>query len=156
MGTEPSRRQRKTRTQFLRIHLHDWPAIVGGDKTEFRNAGRYAPHPILMVKPSPIVCWVDSRYRDRAFQIMVLEDAWQEPLGSISPESLRNEGFESVAEFRRYWRNRHHGVLASYKPLSTVSVYRLRPWAPGDLEEMGHALLNHLYGPWVFGEEADA
>ena len=75
---------------------------------------------------------------------MVLEAVWREPLGTISEESLANEGYATMAEFRRGWviRERRRFPL-----LDTVTVHRVRPWTPDDAAAMGDALLrHHLYG----------
>lgn len=134
-------------TQFLRIPLVDWPAITQGRKTEFRAVGRHATHANRLKAPAPIVGYALQRFRaDAQARLFVLEDAWTEPLGAISPASLGREGFRSLREFRVYWNKRHR---VGYKPLSTVSVYRLRPWEPADRDWLGFALLDHLYGEWL-------
>lgn len=149
--------QRKVSTRFLRIVLSDWPVITTGAKTEFRNFGRHAPHPRALVTPGPIICWTSAPMQEQRTALMVLEAAWSEPLGAISEASLEREGYRTLPEFRRYWLDRHKGLLAAYRPLSLVHVYRLRPWVRGEDEHrMGEALLDHLYGPWVSGELADA
>jgi hypothetical protein len=76
-------------------------------------------------------------------KLMVLEDKWLEPLGAITAESLANEGFETVAEFRRYWMAREKRRFA---PTRMVTVYRVRLWTPGDRAALGDMLMERLYG----------
>lgn len=134
-------------TQYLRIPLVDWPAISQGRKTELRAVGRYAAHASRLKAPAPIVGYVRQRFRaDMESALFVLEAVWTEPLGSISAESLAREGFRDRREFRRYWNKRHR---VGFKPLSIVSVYRLRPWRPGDRDWLGSLLMEHLYGAWL-------
>ena len=150
-------RRRRAHTQLLRVPQVDWRPLTSGEKTELRLVGHYSVHHNRLHAPQPIVVWCFRRFsKEPQSKLMVLDAAWSEPLGAISPESLAREGFESLAEFRRYWRNRHHGVLASYKPLSTVQVYRLRPLEEADEADMGRALLRHLYADWLSAEDSDA
>lgn len=74
---------------------------------------------------------------------MVLEEKWLEPLGAISPASLKAEGFESIGEFRRYWMNREK---RRFMPTRMVTVYRVRPWQDGDHDRFAALLLDRLYG----------
>lgn len=147
---------RKASTQFLHVPLVDWPAIKAGRKTEFRAVGRHARGHLSLVTPGPVVCFAWRRHgrRDPETALMTLEAAWSEPLGAISPESLEREGFESLADFRRYWRDRYFGRQGPFKPLTIVQVYRVRPWAPTDRVDMADALLRHLYGFWLDGDAA--
>lgn len=141
----------KASTLFLRIPLMDWPAITQGLKTELRMAGRGTPHVDRLRPPCPIVGYARGHHSPNLRTAMlVLEEAWSEPLGAISPESLRNEGFDSIREFRRYWRKRHRQT--GYRALTRVSVFRLRAWRPDDEEEMGRVLLHRLYGEFIGAE----
>lgn len=78
--------------------------------------------------------------------LMVLEDVWREPLGAIGEESIGNEGYASMSEFRRAWVIREK---RRFPLLAPVTVYRLRPWAPEDAAAMGDALLRQLYGDFL-------
>jgi hypothetical protein len=152
VGKLTERRRQKATTQYLHVPLRDWPAITSGRKTEFRTTGHNVTLHHTLHAPGPVVCWSAREHvREQQFALMVLEAAWSEPLGAISPESLRREGFASVAEFRTYWRERHIGRGTPYKPLSIVQVYQVRPWRVTDHEEMAGALLDRLYGPWLNG-----
>lgn len=76
---------------------------------------------------------------------MVLTERFQEPLGAITEESLANEGFGSLAEFRRYWCDREK---RRFTPTRMVVAYRVRPWIDGvDERRFADQLLERLYGP---------
>lgn len=145
--------RRRASTQFLHVPLADWPAVKSGRKTEFRAVGRLAPSTSSIVTPAPVVCYTLRQYRRLPeTALMVLEAAWSEPLGAISPDSLEREGFKTIGEFRSYWQRRQYGKNGPFKPLSIARVYRVRPWAATDRLEMGEALLRHLYGYWLDGD----
>jgi hypothetical protein len=78
--------------------------------------------------------------------MMVLEGKWLEPLGAISDESLTREGFDTIAEFRRYWMER---TKRRFTPTRMVTAYRVRPWEGGDAEVFGPKLLDLLYGEFM-------
>lgn len=75
--------------------------------------------------------------------LMVIEAAWREPLGAISPESLRAEGHDSLRDFRLAWKRR--APTGRWNPLEEIIVYRVRPWQPGDEAWVGEKLLRELY-----------
>lgn len=132
-------RQVTERTHYLPVPRLEWPKVAHGQKTELRVAGAVS----LFVCPSPVIGYSTGEH-DVRVGLLVCEEVRSERLGAISPASLEAEGFESVDEFRRYWKARHdRGV---YNPLSTVMVYRLRPWDPSeDPERFGRLLLDRLY-----------
>lgn len=142
--------QRKVATTFLRLPRVDWARVLTGEKSEVRAAGRHALHHNRLTKlPMPVVGYSFQHYRHQAESaLLVVERAWSEPLGAISPESLRAEGFDSYRDFRLYWKNRHQSV--GYRPQSIVQVVQLRPWDRAeDPERFGRVLLEHLFGTWV-------
>lgn len=144
----PSECKRHATTLSLRVPRVDWAAICAGAKTEFRTSGRGSRAGVHIDLPRPVVAYSYAQYRqDPDTQLLVLEESWHEPLGAISAESLRREGFESMADFRRYWQGRHDHRL--FKPLSRVQAYRVRPWTPDDREPMADKLLSDLYGAWL-------
>jgi hypothetical protein len=134
--------------RFLRVPSVDWPAVTQGRKTEFRQQGRYRLLTTNLSCPTAVVGYLSgANGTPRRERLLVIEEAWQEPLGAISPESLAREGFASLAEFRGYWRGRIQ--TGTWKPLTTVQVYRVRPLAPADVDGLGRALFLHLYGDWL-------
>jgi hypothetical protein len=129
-------------THLLRIPLTDWAAVTQGRKTEIRF-GRPMLHPPHT--PSAAIGYAWSRFRAENFTAMlVIEDAWSEVLGSISPESLEREGFDSFVAFRTYWRERVHGH--TFLRDQVVTVLRLRPWRDGDRELVATAMFDRMYG----------
>lgn len=142
--------QRRLSTVFLRVPSRDWPAVKHGYKSEFRSSPGKNRVPQLFGVPTPIpVVAYAIRAGRHDGQLMVLEELWQEPLGAISPESLRREGFESLAEFRSYWLEREHRRFA---PTRQVFCYRVRAFDDErDRGELADRLLHHLYGEFLVG-----
>lgn len=134
-----------TRTHFLRIPRSDWARVMAGEKREVRTAGQ-RPWIGVLEPPTPVVAYSPtSGFGGRLlYDLLVCEAAWVEPLGSIGPDSLEREGFETLAEFRSYWRNRHHH--GRWNPLLQVGAFTVRPWrGPEDEELFGRLLLERLY-----------
>jgi hypothetical protein len=134
--------QRTARTTFLRVPADDWIAVKRGVKREFRGGPGTASAFHGIEPPTPVVAYRVRRGEHEA-KLMVLERAWQEPLGAISEESLAAEGFESFAEFRRYWIRR---TRRRFMPTRRVWVYRVRPWSDADMEPLALRLFMRLYG----------
>jgi hypothetical protein len=131
-------------TYFLRIPRVDWARITTGEKRQHREQGRWGPRWANMHVPIPILGYSYPSHGGPVESVLlVLEDAWSEPLGAISDESLEAEGFASLAEFRRYWKNRKRET--GWRPLSTVQVYCVRPFTQDDRLTMGQRLLELLY-----------
>lgn len=140
--------RREASTLSLRIPRVDWAAVSAGTKTQLRAAGRSAPRFQHVKPPRPIVLYSFLRYRDTGeYRLHVLEDVFHEPLGAITPEGLAAEGMPDLKEFRRYWSARHSD--SGFRPLTSVTVYCLRPWRDGDREYFADVLLTYLYGPWL-------
>lgn len=149
-AARPEFPQRQVKTQFLRVPRVDWLKVRAGAKTELRAAGRHAlGHWRLPVLPMAVVGYSFQRFRaDADSCLLIVEKAWSEPLGSITAESLAAEGFAELADFKRYWRERHNSV--GYKPLSTVQVVQLRPFVPEtDVRLIGDVLVDRLFGRWL-------
>jgi hypothetical protein len=138
--------QHHASTVFLRVPTADWIPVKHGKKTEFR-ASPGAVSGLKWAKvPTPVVAYrVDRSYGYDA-ALMVLEDRWQEELGAISEESLQREGFETFAEFRRYFVNRER---RRFRLTKKVTVYRLRLWQPEDRATFGDLLLERLFGAFL-------
>lgn len=142
--------QGQARTVFLRVPFADWPAIKRGLKTEFRGSEQMASGLRYVNCPTPVVGYVKRRSVEKYESgLLVLEKFWREPLGAITEESIKREGFATLHEFRRYWKVRER---KGFEPLREVTVYRLRPWKDGDREEFGQVLLDRLYGQWLCEE----
>jgi hypothetical protein len=133
-------------TTFVRVPAPDWLLVKHGHKTEFRSGDqRYKLMHIRDLCPTPVVAYALVNGGHDA-QLMVLERFWFEPVGSISEESLSREGFETFADFRRYYKLRTH---RPFRPLQDVWCFRVRPWTPADAEEHGQRLLTRLYGEFM-------
>lgn len=141
--------QRQARTIFLRVPTADWIDVTRGRKHEFR-AGSGACSALWSVEPpTPVVAYRTRRIGGRDeydSKLMVLERRWQEPLGAISAASLDAEGFETLAEFRRYWMTRER---RRFTPTRMVTCYEVRPFVAGEDETLGRMLLKRLYGDWL-------
>lgn len=129
-------------TLFLRVPSTDWAAVTHGSKTEFRAAGTasLSRHWDIHV-PTPVVAYT-VRSGQHLSKLLVLTAVWREPLGAISAESLQREGFPEMAHFRRYWMSRTH---RRFTPLTSVMVYRLAPFTPDVVAQLGVAMLTKLY-----------
>lgn len=124
--------------------------VSTGRKTEFRaNPGVGA---VLYAEcPTPVVAYTWHKNFGHEYKLMVLEACWQEPLGAISEESLRNEGFNDIGEFRRHWCAREK---RRFPPLRMATVFRIRPWRYGlDEETFSTMLFKRLYGEYLDGSE---
>lgn len=142
--------QRQARTIFLRVPAQDWIAVKRGVKREFRGSTGTASRFFSVDPPTPVVAY-RVRRGEYDSKLMVLERAWQEPLGAISEESLAAEGFDSFGAFRRYWMQRER---KRFTPTRRVWVYRVRPWSDADMEPMALRLLMRLYGEWLLDRGA--
>jgi hypothetical protein len=123
----------------------DWGLVRAGRKTEFRASPSVCPQLWKVEPPVPVVAYAvfGDRYKK---ELMVVEEAWREPLGAITEESLRRERQPDLAHFRRYWMAREN---TAFKPMRMVSVFRVRPWREGDDRAMADRLLELLYGEFL-------
>lgn len=138
--------QHQASTIFVRVPSDDWHAVKGGHKREIRSRQSSTIALQHLSLPTPAVVYRCHPHHGYEAVLMVLEAVWREPLGAISEESIVNEGYATVAEFRRAWviRERRRFPL-----LATVTVHRVRPWTPDDGVAMGEALLTQLYGEFL-------
>src|SRR3982751_6714691 len=123
-------------TRFLRVPAADWHAVQRGSKTEFRKQGPASGGCGEMELPTPVVLYSSNfaaQIGGPMSRLAVLEDYWQEPLGSIGPDSWARGGFPSFAESRRYWVERPRRRFA---PLSLCWAYRVRVWQSDDEREL--------------------
>jgi hypothetical protein len=135
------------------VAASDWPLVKRGLKHEFRGMPGKQTALWDVEPPQPVVAYTltGKTYAKEATydaRLMVLEAAWREELGAISDESLKAEGYDNFADFRRAWMRRQRNGQ-KFTPTMKVFVYRLRPWEPEDGKWMGAALLKHLYGEWL-------
>ncbi len=130
---------------FLRVPSGDWPAVKRGLKREFRARSGIASQLHNVPVPSPVVAYAPVRDHYDA-RLMMLEAHWQEPLGAISAESLAAEGFETLAEFRRYWMARER---KRFRVTRNVLVYRVRPITAEDVRASQRQLFRRLYGAFL-------
>lgn len=140
--------QRQASTTFIRVPASDWLLVKHGRKTEFRVVDTRARLDWVQgYGPTPVVAYtyVGGRLEYDA-ALMVLERCWKEPVGSISPESILREGFDSFASFRRYFKLR---TKRPFRPLQEVWCFQVRPWKSPDAEEQGQRLLERLYGEFL-------
>lgn len=135
--------QRQARTIFLRVPYGEFGLVVAGRKPEFRASPRACTQLWSVEPPAPAVAYAIFPRRGYKHALVVLEETWREPLGSITPESLERERQPSFAHFRRYWMKREK---TAFKPTREVSVFRVRPLGAGDEEEMAAMLFERLYG----------
>lgn len=90
---------------------------------------------------------MQHRRRGYDSRLMVLEETWQEPLGTIRPESLVLEGQPDLAHFRRYWMQR---TRRAFTPTRMVAVFRVRPWrGDSDRETFATTIFDRLYGAFT-------
>ena len=95
--------QHQASTIYLRIHSDDWHAVKGGAKREIRSRQSSVIALQDLSLPTPCLAYrLHPQYGYDA-ELMVLEAVWREPLGSISDESIGNEGYATMADFRRAW-----------------------------------------------------
>lgn len=128
-------------TIFLRVPREDWDAVATGHKTEFRTPGKIA-WPRRVKTPTPVLLYVSSEGY-QASKLGLLEKTWSMPLGMIEEESLAREGFESLAQFRRYWMQR---TRKRFRLMDTVQVFQFRLVTAADYDYLGRILLSRLYG----------
>lgn len=141
------KRQHKLKTPFVTVPTVDWSAVTTGAKTEFRLRPGIAMPLASNLPFFPILIVAYARFRmGRLERLMVLEDSWMEPLRAITPDSLAREGFETLAQFKRYWNLRNR---SGYRPLANIIVVRVRPLRHGDFELIGERLVEHFWGEWT-------
>jgi hypothetical protein len=138
--------QRQAHTIFLRVPTADWIEVSRGMKMEFTGADGACSALWNLEPPTPVVAYRYHKTLGYESELMVLAKKWQEPLGAISAESLEHEGFETLADYRKYWCARER---KRFSPLKTVTRYRVRPWLYDDTEQMAQVLLDRLYGDWL-------
>lgn len=148
MGTHGPRpwTQHRAQTIFLRVPVTDWVEVTRGIKTEFRASSGVCSAMWNLTTPTPVIAYRVHPTLGHDSQLMLLEEKWQEPLGLISEESIKREGFQAKDEFRKYWCRRER---RKFTPTRKVMCYRVRPWKEEDAVPMGEKLLERLYGEFL-------
>lgn len=126
---------------YVRVPVAEWIEVKHGTKREFRTGVQNNLHVVngQIELPTPVVAYSSPGHDAR---VMVCTEAWKEPLGAISPESLANEGVETLAEFKQRWCARRE---RRFNPLKHVVVYRVRPWSQDDEARFAKDFLEKLY-----------
>lgn len=144
-GPKPWTR-RQAGTVFLRVPADDWLEVKLGHKTEFRGQPGNVSGLKWVEPPTPVVGWAYSKSRGYEATMLVLEERFQEELLAVSEESLRREGHPDLAHYRRYMVRREG---RRFRPMKTVTAYRVRPWRPEDAREFADRLLERLFGEFL-------
>lgn len=145
-------------TAFLRVPWSDWVAVTTGAKTELRWTGKATPLPERFQCPEPVVGYTLHPFTHQPLVcLLMIEASWKELLGSIGEESLAREGFDSLDDFRAYWKTRFHHSKREFAPLTQVVAYRVRPYEAGrDRRAMADMLFDRLWGAYEDGEVPEA
>lgn len=140
------------RNRRLMVPRVDWADVLAGVKTEFRHYGgttveRNAavgwslPEPVVLYCPNDLSEDIDTA-------LGTLEAAWTEPMGAISEESLRREGFgESLTDFRRYIAERY--PRAGFRPMARCRCFRVHPLTAEEREAFKDKLWHRMYGQFA-------
>lgn len=143
-------RQHQAKTVFLRVPTPVWPLVSTGKVTEFRAATGNAPQLWRVPLPTLAVAYrrqLSTQQYD--YRLMLLEGVRREALGTITDEGLRRAGYDGADAFARFRRDWTIHEKKRFEPLRTVFVYTVRPVTNGDLEAVGLALIDHLYGEYL-------
>lgn len=146
----------RSQTIFCRIPGLDWSAVLSSEKTEVRTlvGGKGLSPYALKHTPCPAVIHTTKVRGVNPHHLAIIERAWTEPLGSLTPESIRREGFESFTEFKQYWLLRRDAetpgnIRSEWSPLKEVNVIRLRLMRETDYVWAGDYLFHRLYGNFI-------
>lgn len=143
-------KQHRAKTVFLRVPSAVWPLVSTGAITEFRAASGNAPQ--LWNVPLPTLA---VAYRRRLstteydYRLLLLEKVRREALGTITDDGLARAGYTGDRAFARFRRDWVIGEKKRFEPLRVVFVFTVRPVQDGDLQSVGLAIIDHLYGSYV-------
>lgn len=139
-------------TTYLRVPRDEHARLSHGDKREVRVKYLVNGRTDEFGFPLPLVIWSPGTIGPLKVALVVCEERWREPVGAISTESLRNEGYDcrcgercncgALDRFRRYWKN-----IRGYRwdPRQPTWVYRLRPWDDSDRRRFAERIIEHLW-----------
>lgn len=136
------------RNRRLMVPRVDWADVLAGVKTEFRHYGGHVTRNQGWELPEPVVLYCpDSIHDDVDTAVAVLEAAWVEPIGAISEESIRNEGFTHIDEFRRYITERY--PVGGFRPMATTRCFRVHPMSVDELAVFKDKLWDRMFGQFA-------
>lgn len=135
---------RTLKTLMVRVPAGEWQDVKQGRKREFRTTQK--PFGNGLGWPQPVVGWRWTKQYGVATTMLIVENTWVEPLGAISQESLRMEGCETLADYRRRWCIQNG---RRFPPGKEMMVVRFRLLTDTERPDMANRLLEHLYGPWL-------
>lgn len=150
------RLSRKVSSQPIPVPRPDWERVACGTKRMFRTySGSWRDRHASLVDddlaelPRPVILYSYATHHPKQFdsRIAVLTAYRQEPLGAISVPDLHAEGFDTIKQFRRYWKARY--IRWGWRPHDLISVIEVRPWVETDDEEQAAWLLRRLYEEWL-------
>jgi hypothetical protein len=122
----------------------DWSRVRCGEKRVWRtySLGTYKliPCPAVIYSVHPTTGKIDTA-------LVMVTETWVEMLGAVSDEAIAEEGFDSRAEFKRYFAERYPRM--GYRPLNKVQCFRVRPLEPEDVEAWKDAVWERLYGSFA-------
>lgn len=122
----------------------DFAAIRAGEKRMWRSYRRGTvrdlPRPVIVCSHHPATGRIDTA-------LSCLIETWTEPLGAISEEHVREEGFETRSAFKSYFAERYPNY--GFRPLDTVQVFRVRPLTDDDRDEWFEQTWQRLYGSFA-------
>lgn len=147
--------QHQAKSVILRVPTQSWAQVSTGRVSEFRCSPGNAPQ--LWKVPLPTLAVAYRRRpasRDYDYRLMLLRALRREALGAITQDGLMAAGYEGEQAFARFRRDWCLHEKRRFEPLRTVFVYTVRLVQPGDLDEVGLALVEHLYGEYL--QEAQA
>src|SRR4051812_29481929 len=82
---------KKLRSTVVMVPDVDWADVLTGRKTQFRSYNRRTKFSgAIPVMPTPAIGY-RYVYDNLETAVIWLEDTWQEPLGTITPENLKAE-----------------------------------------------------------------
>ena len=129
--------------------------VSTGRVSEFRAAAGNASQ--LWGVPLPTLAVAYRRRlakREYDYRLMLLEDVRREALGAITDDGLARAGYEGDDAFARFRREWMIEEKRRFDPLRVMMVYRVRLLQDGDLDQVGRALVGHLYREYLEHDRA--
>jgi hypothetical protein len=143
--------QHEIKTLFLRVPSAAWAHVSNGRATEFRAAQGAVPQGAWRL-PMPTAAVIYRRrpaVKEYDYRLMVLERVRLEALGAITDEGLIAAGYVGEDAFARWRRDWMLQTKRPFEPLTRSFVFTVSQVLPGDLQAIGMALVEHLYGEYI-------